>query len=592
MAELPPRRARSSALRRLWNDGSDTSSESDSSDGDIDNENDESENEDELNDIQDVHAAGDDVQIDDSSDSEEDNNEFLDKNGGRWNLLQKNTDSRGRRTQANVIRQNAGPTREAHRASIGDTWRLFFTVELEEKIVEYTRLKAQSLGVDFQFDIVGLEAYIAICYFRGVSGDQKIPVDVLWSEDASPFYNATMSKISFKIWTRFLRFDDFETREERKRLDTFAPFRDFWNYWNNRLRMFFIPGPTLTVDEQLVASRTRSPHRIYNPMKPGKYGELIRWICDAEHRYVLNGIPWTKRPADPTAAELYKQGNTAKNLVLELTSPFHGTGRNITGDRFFSGVPLCEELLFRHRLTYLGTLMSNKREIPPILHRNLEEKDSVFVKGGKNDSVVLCLYQAKSKKKVLLISTMHSRAIVEPNFPKKTEMQLHYNASKCGVDVCDQMAKMYTVRTRVNRYPMVHFQNVLDITRINTFTIFNATNPTWSTATEKYRRREFLQRLSKELARRMMERRRQIPNLSLLHKMYLKQYVGGEEEPRGAADIPNTDNLTDGRAWRCFKCIEGGRPSSRANKTSSKCHRCQKPCCKKHTAAYICNNCV
>ena len=130
--------------------------------------------------------------------------------------------------------------REAHRASIGDTWRLFFTVELE-KIVEYTRLKAQSLGADFQFDIVGLEAYIAICYFRGVSGDQKILVDVLWSEDASPFYNATMSKMSFKIWARFLRFDDFETREERKRLDTFAPFRDFWNYWNNRLRMFFIP---------------------------------------------------------------------------------------------------------------------------------------------------------------------------------------------------------------------------------------------------------------------------------------------------------------------------------------------------------------
>ena len=140
-------------------------------------------------------------------------------------------------------------------------------------------------------------------------------------------------------------------------------------------------------------------------MKPGKYGELIRWICDAEHRYVLNGIPWTKRPADPTAAELHKQGSTPKNLVLELTSPFHGTGRNITGDRFFSGVPLCEELLFRHRLTYLGTLMSNKREIPPILHRSLEEKDSVFVKGGKNDSVVLCSYQAKSKNKVLLISS-------------------------------------------------------------------------------------------------------------------------------------------------------------------------------------------
>ena len=105
MAELPPRRARSSALRQLWNEASDTNSESDSSsdsDSDIDDANDQSENENVLTDIQAVHAAGDAVQTDDSSDSEEDN-AFIDKNGGRWQLLQKNSELRGRRTQADRL---------------------------------------------------------------------------------------------------------------------------------------------------------------------------------------------------------------------------------------------------------------------------------------------------------------------------------------------------------------------------------------------------------------------------------------------------------------------------------------------------------
>ena len=111
MAEFPARRARSSALRQIWNEPSSTSSDSESSDCDNDNKNDQSENDDELINIQTVHVAvGDGIQTDSTSKSEEDNDVLVDKNRDRWQLLPKDTDTRERRTQANVIRQTAGPT--------------------------------------------------------------------------------------------------------------------------------------------------------------------------------------------------------------------------------------------------------------------------------------------------------------------------------------------------------------------------------------------------------------------------------------------------------------------------------------------------
>ena len=199
---------------------------------------------------------------------------------------------------------------------------------------------------------------------------------------------------------------------------------------------------------QLVASRCRSPNCVYNPQKPGKFGELVRWSADAEYRYVYKGNPYTKPPNDPAEAARQKEANKATNLVLDLVALSSGSGCNITGDRYFSSLEIASKLLSNHHLTYLGTMITNHREIPAVLHRDRAIHTSEFAFGGDDaKSFTQCCYQAKETKKVFMISSQHhDRSICNDN-PYKPHMILEYNRTKAGVDVIDQMCRKYTVRS-------------------------------------------------------------------------------------------------------------------------------------------------
>ena len=140
---------------------------------------------------------------------------------------------------------------------------------------------------------------------------------------------------------------------------------------------------------------------------------MYRWCVDAEKRYVCKGNPLIKKPEDPVAAAAHKEANRVRSLVLDLLEPYLGTSRNVTGDRYFSSYELTKELLTEHQTTYLGTLMSNKRKIPPTLHEKLQLHESKFVFGGPSRKISLCVYQAKQKKKIYMISSLHhDRSII------------------------------------------------------------------------------------------------------------------------------------------------------------------------------------
>ena len=121
---------------------------------------------------------------------------------------------------------------------------------------------------------------------------------------------------------------------------------------------------SLTIDEQLMPFRGRSQFIQYNPQKTSKYGINIFWLCDFKFRYAANGDIYTgKEPRMPVKKDL------AKNVVMKLTDYIHNSGRNITMDNYFTSVPLAEDLL-KKRLTIVGTIRNNKREIPSIMKPN------------------------------------------------------------------------------------------------------------------------------------------------------------------------------------------------------------------------------
>jgi hypothetical protein len=81
-----------------------------------------------------------------------------------------------------------------------------------------------------------------------------------------------------------------------------------------------------------------------------------------------------------------------------------------------------------------------------------------------------------------------------------------YNDTKGGVDTLDRMVSEYSCKRQTNRWPMVLFMNMVDISTINAFVLWKGIHPNWQDA-YTHRRRLFLFRLGKLLVEPMMKRR-------------------------------------------------------------------------------------
>ena len=294
MAGRPSRQAREHAIRRLLNDDDTDDEESDNGSASESSESPEDDN------TQLLHSRSSEAETTEDSDEDDVGNNLVDKNNHIWST--QCPEARRRRGAENIIRNRAGPTSCAKKETKLETWSLFFPDELLNKIVRYSQKKADLLEIPVRLDIDQLRAYFGILYFRGAHHDQKMPITELWSEHDRDFYTCAMSRNLFLIWNKVLRFDDSSSRTERYQTDSYCAFREIWNMFNDRLPSFFEPSHSLVVDEQLVKSRCRSPHRTYNPAKPGKYGEMIRWVADGKFRYFYRGSPLVKRPIDSDAA--------------------------------------------------------------------------------------------------------------------------------------------------------------------------------------------------------------------------------------------------------------------------------------------------
>jgi DNA polymerase elongation subunit (family B) len=65
----------------------------------------------------------------------------------------------------------------------------------------------------------------------------------------------------------------------------------------------------------------------------------------------------------------------------------------------------------------------------------------------KSINSTLTIYKGKPDKKVLFLSLKHKSVTIEKNKRQTPEIITYYNNTKFDVDVLDQMAKKYTIKT-------------------------------------------------------------------------------------------------------------------------------------------------
>ncbi|XP_056144379.1 piggyBac transposable element-derived protein 4-like [Lampris incognitus] len=414
------------------------------------------------------------------------------KDGTVWKVLLP-TDRPGKRKTHNVITEVAGPTAHARRNIDGALASFVCLVDSDmlAHIVACTVAEARQQlgGGSWNLTVAEVKAFLAMLFIRGALS-KGMELAKMWSEKwGVPFFRETMSRNRFKEIMRFLRFDKKETRCVRLQDDKFALMSATWNRFVENCIACYKPGADITIDEQLLSTKARCKFQQYAGNKPDKFGIKFWLAADVNSKYMLNGAPYLGR--DETRRGLL----LGESVVLSLAAPYLEKGRNITTDNFFTSLRLAN-ILQKKKTSLVGTLGKRKREMPPSAKEKAEPFSTKVLKCG---DVTLTICQGRPSKNVCILSSVHTTVGITDGPKSKPESVTYYNNTKYGVDVLDQMVRMYSVKSGTRRWPVAVFYNILDLAGINAHILYKECTDANIT------RRNFLLLLAEELRAEFMK---------------------------------------------------------------------------------------
>jgi len=420
---------------------------------------------------------------------------FLEKPSSRAKTISWVNEKRtavGRQSRASVILGNPGPTGTAVSATTNlQSWELFFSQSILERIVRYTNKRIQTARRSFQnpsaslssftrdTDDIEIRAFIGLMYIRGFAGMNNHDVAHLYDPLLGPpHFGATMSKNRFQFLYACITFDDFASREHRWKHDRFAAIRELFETFNRNCSTHVVPEEYLCIDETLYPTRNKISFKQYNPSKPAKYGLLFKSINAVTYTYTHCMIPYCGKPTeDETAYYVSGVEGAVKYLVQNLQKHVDLQGRNITFDRLYTSVSLAQWLL-THNITCVGTLQCNRRGIPSEV-KDTKERELLsyqcFWESTQNQLVLhsyVVTTKSSGRRNVLLLSTVQPiLGVTKDDGKKKPAIYKLYDFTKGGTDVMDHRIGNYTSKAKSNRWTLTAFAYILDVCRVNASTV-------------------------------------------------------------------------------------------------------------------------
>lgn len=452
-------------------------------------------------------------------------------------------ETRGKTPSKNIIHITPGPTANARQANEPhECFKLFFTPDIINKIVTHTNEEIIRKRVNYKepghfslkdVDAEEIEAYLGVLILTAALKDNHLPVKLLFDSNyCGDRYRATMTERRFQFITDCLRFDDKNSRETRKKTTKLAAISDIWELFVHNCMMNYKPSSYVTIDEQLIGFRGKCPFRMYIPSKPNKYGIKLVMMCDNSTKYMVNALPYLGKGTVPTKQPV------ADFFVEKLVAPtVSGSNRNVTIDNWFTSIPLAKRLYNESKLTMVGTIKKNKRELPKAFTNpkfsDRQVGSSMFL---FHQEITAVSYKPKANKVVTLVSTMHDGASIN-EVSKKPEIILTYNATKGSVDTFDQMCQNMNCSRKTMRWPLCYFYNMVNIGSINAYVIYlHNCYRAGKEKSEVLSRMDFMLSLHKSFTKEVQKSRLNMRNLSSDLKQCIERVVGAQPRPIVAAD--------------------------------------------------------
>lgn len=483
-----------------------------------------------------------------------------------------------------------GPASKLIKPSPEAVWRLFFTDNILQEIVINTNKKLEQLRQNLKTpdsssyrntnkeEIEALLGLLILCsIFK--SGREKLAS--LFSTDSTGrhIFRAIMSLKRCETLILALRFDDTSTRAERKENDPAAAISYIFNTFISNCQEVYSIGAHACVDETLIPFRGRCPFRMYMPNKPARYGIKLICLTDAHNSYLQNAYIYVGKDSDGKSLTIEERKLLKPTqAVLQVAQPIMKTNRNITADNWFSSVELVQELQ-RRKLTYVGTLKRNKKEVPAEFLPNRTREVGCSLYGFTKDMTLL-LFVPKKSKAVLLISSMHRSEFTDKG-NNKPEIISFYNATKSGVDTLDYKCSNYSTNRRTRRWPLAIFCHLISLSCANSHVVYSSIQP------QKIERFDFMKAIGMSLIKKHMETRLKIPNLPDELKKIILETVhpkGHQEQSCSSNKLVKSDKLE--KRKNCRYC-----PYTKNRMTNYKCVKCETPNCLE-CSKKICKICV
>jgi hypothetical protein len=403
------------------------------------------------------------------------------KDGTTWKIITDGEEA-GRLQIQNVFTAKSGTTPYSRTALTPiESFRLLIDEGMLRHIKTCTVSFARLTKPNWTMSDKELEEFIGLVYLRGAMNARNFPIRDMWSSRyGCDAFRKTMARDRFMEIKRYIRFDTRSTRSERLKDDKFCLISFVLSRFVANSQRSYIPEESLTIDEQLFPTKARCRFTQYMPNKPDKFGIKFWVLADLNTKYCLNIMPYLGK-------DEARVSSLGTHVVMSLMEPYYGRGYNVTTDNFFTGLDLARKLL-QKKTSIVGTVRLNRREIPPSSRLALHE--SLFY---KNDSVHVVKYQAKAKKTVVVLSTLHKGSARQQDGKKKPDSILYYNANKCGVDMLDAMCRQMSTKAGTRRWPLAVFFNILDMAGINSWIIFKKNTGI------NISRRNFMRQLTEQL---------------------------------------------------------------------------------------------
>ncbi|XP_047111729.1 piggyBac transposable element-derived protein 4-like [Schistocerca piceifrons] len=216
-----------------------------------------------------------------------------------------------------------------------------------------------------------------------------------------------------------------------------------------------------SIDESMIKFKGRSALKQYLPMKPVKRGIKIWMRSDSVTGYTYGFNIYFGNDANNM------DGTLGERVVLQLSKTIRDTNVMLSFDIFFTSICLMDTLLF----AAVDTCMANRKNVPKST-KKLARGECEFL--CNSSGTLWCKWQ--DTEEVMLVSNCRSNDVCTVNKKAKDESKLvaecpvalkTYNDLMGGVDLADQMSKLYDLDRKSDKGWKKAFYKLLLTSAVN-----------------------------------------------------------------------------------------------------------------------------